>query len=318
MVPRFAMFGTENEKLIVSGASLAFAPLLKPASYRWAWSMMCNNDGFVTFEDFRDFCLSFEHRHARLKKLTLSEGDLVHLEQIREDGIWNGFCKLWSSDNGYLNKGVWFSSGAWLKGELITKNRKRVGDDDHYEGIFPAECVEIIKVKVFSESWLTLGRYLLNPESRYVRLMLQDSYQRTMRLRQVKRDPAVFRKYLDGSLHLLLQWMRCLTLQLSILLLFFMTEPGHSQTIQATVWKLVQDHTWKSTRQTHQIVLQLYHISSTLHTSVAKHAYPIVQRFRFPLVVGDVTPSEFESAGKSFASGSRFFSCGSANLFETW
>jgi Ca2+-binding EF-hand superfamily protein len=145
MVLRFAMFGTENEKLVVSGASLAFAPLLKPASYRWAWSMMCNNDGFVTFEDFRDFCLSFEHRHARLKKLTLSEGDLVHLEQIREDGIWNRFCKLRSSDNGQ-NKGVLFSSGAWLKGELITKNRKRVGDDDHYEGAFPAECVEIIKV----------------------------------------------------------------------------------------------------------------------------------------------------------------------------
>ena len=44
--------------------------------------------------------------------------------------------------------------------------------------------------------------------------------------------PAVFRKYLNGSL------MRHLTLQLSILLLFFMTEPGHSQIIQATVWKL--------------------------------------------------------------------------------
>ena len=53
--------------------------------------------------------------------------------------------------------------------------------------------------------------------------MLRDSYQRPMRLRQVKRDPAVFRKYLDGS------QMRRLTLQLSILLLFLMTEPGHSQ-----------------------------------------------------------------------------------------
>jgi len=43
-----------------------------------------------------------------------------------------------------------------------------------------------------------------------------------MRSKQVKRDPAVFRKYLDGSL------MRRLTLQLPILLLFLMTEPGHS------------------------------------------------------------------------------------------
>ena len=36
----------------------------------------------------------------------------------------------------------------------------------------------------------------------------------------MKRDPAVFRKYLDGSLHLILQWTRRLTLQLSIMLQF--------------------------------------------------------------------------------------------------
>jgi hypothetical protein len=87
--------------------------------------------------------------------------------------------------------------------------------------------------------------------------MLRDSYQWPIRLRQVKRDPAVFCKYLDGSLHLLLQWMRRLTLQLSILLLFLMTEPGHSQQIQATVWKLTNDLIWKLTRQIHQIILQL-------------------------------------------------------------
>ena len=101
----------------------------------------------------------------------------------------------------------------------------------------------------------------LNQESRYVRLMLQDSYQRPMLLRQVKRDPAVFRKYLDGNLHLLSQRMRRLTLQLSILVLFFTTEPDHSQTIQATVWKLIQDLIWKMKTQNHQIILQLYHIS---------------------------------------------------------
>ena len=111
----------------------------------------------------------------------------------------------------------------------------------------------------FSEPWLTLGRYLLNQESRYVRLMPRDSYQRPMRLRQVKRDPAVFRKYLDGS------QMRRLTLELRILLLFLMTEPGHSQKNQATVWKLTQDFIWKSTRQFHQIILlHLYHISQLL------------------------------------------------------
>ena len=74
-----------------------------------------------------------------------------------------------------------------------------------------------------------------------------------MLFRQVKRDPAVFRKYLGGSLHLIFQWMRRLTLQLSIMLLFLTTESGHSQTIQVTVWKLIQDLIWKSTRQTHQI-----------------------------------------------------------------
>ena len=95
-------------------------------------------------------------------------------------------------------------------------------------------------------------------------IMLRDSYQRPMRLRQVERDPAAFRKYLDGSLRLLLQWMRHLTLQLSILLLFLIKEPGHSQKIQATVWKLTQDLIWKSTRQFHQIILQLYHISQLL------------------------------------------------------
>ena len=52
-----------------------------------------------------------------------------------------------------------------------------------------------------------LWRYLLNLGSRYVRLMLQDSYRRTMRSRQVKRDPAGLHKYLDGSLHIFLQWM---------------------------------------------------------------------------------------------------------------
>ena len=73
--------------------------------------------------------------------------------------------------------------------------------------------------------------------------------------------PAVFRKYLDRSLHLLLQWMRRLTLRFSILLLFLMTEPSHSQLqifllffmtasgplqkIQATVWKMMQDLSWK-------------------------------------------------------------------------
>ena len=41
--------------------------------------------------------------------------------------------------------------------------------------------------------------------------------QQPMRLGEVKRDPAVFRKYLDGIRHLLLQWMRCLTLQSSTL-----------------------------------------------------------------------------------------------------
>ena len=82
--------------------------------------------------------------------------------------------------------------------------------------------------------------------------------QQPMRLGEVKRDPAVFRKYLDGS------QMRRLTLQLSILLLFLMTEPGHSQKIQATAWKLTQDLIWKSTRQFHEIKLQLYHISQLL------------------------------------------------------
>ena len=43
------------------------------------------------------------------------------------------------------------------------------------------------------------------------------------------------------------------------LLLFLVTETGHSQTIQATVSKLIQDLIWKSTRQTHQII-RLYHI----------------------------------------------------------
>ena len=74
----------------------------------------------------------------------------------------------------------------------------------------------------------------------------------------MKRDPSVFRKYLDGSL------MRRLTLKLSILLLFVMTEPGHSQKIQATVWKLTQGLIWKSTRQIHRIILRLYHISQLL------------------------------------------------------
>ena len=36
-----------------------------------------------------------------------------------------------------------------------------------------------------------------------------------------------------------------------------MTEPGHSQQIQATVWKLTNDLIWKLTRQIHQIILQL-------------------------------------------------------------
>ena len=48
------------------------------------------------------------------------------------------------------------------------------------------------------------------------------------------------------------------------ILLFLMTEPGHSQKIQATVWKLTQDLIWKSTRQFHEIILQLYHISQLL------------------------------------------------------
>ena len=43
-----------------------------------------------------------------------------------------------------------------------------------------------------------------------------------------------------------------------------MTEPGHSQKIQATVWKLTQGLIWKSTRQIHRIILRLYHISQLL------------------------------------------------------
>ena len=37
-------------------------------------------------------------------------------------------------------------------------------------------------------------------------------------------------------------------------LLFLTTEIGHSQKIQATVWKLKQDLIWKMKRQTHQVI----------------------------------------------------------------
>ena len=95
-------------------------------------------------------------------------------------------------------------------------------------------------------------------------------------------DPAVFRKYLDRSLHLLLQWMRRLTLRFSILLLFLMTEPSHSQLqifllffmtssgplqkIQATVWKLKQDLSWKMLIQLrHPLWLKWYpHLQTSI------------------------------------------------------
>ena len=55
-------------------------------------------------------------------------------------------------------------------------------------------------------------------------------------------------------IRVIIQWMRRLTLRLLILLPCSTTEPGHSQIIQATVWKPIQDIIWKMKRQAHQLI----------------------------------------------------------------
>jgi Ca2+-binding EF-hand superfamily protein len=144
----FNMNASEEDIELVKESSLAFSTLLKPASYRWCFSAMSTDSSIVTFQDFKTYCLSFEHRHARTKKLPLVEGDLVHLEEIREDGIWNRLSQ-WRGDARGRNKGFRVPENTWMKGELISLNRKRLGDEDpHYYGAFPASCIEVIKFEV--------------------------------------------------------------------------------------------------------------------------------------------------------------------------
>ena len=60
------------------------------------------------------------------------------------------------------------------------------------------------------------------------------------------------------------------TPQMSILLLFFTTEPGHSRTIQATVSKIIQDLIWRMKIQlvTSSNVLVRHSISRNSHSII--------------------------------------------------
>ena len=71
-----------------------------------------------------------------------------------------------------------------------------------------------------------------------------ESHQNQNVLRELPRDTRTQLSMHDSRnrmIRVIIPWMRRLTLQLLILLPFFTTEPGHSQIIQATVWKLIQE-----------------------------------------------------------------------------
>lgn len=71
------------------------------------------------------------------------------------------------------------------------------------------------------------------------------------------------------------------TPQMSILLLFFTTEPGHSRTIQATVSKIIQDLIWRMKIQlvTSSNVLVRHSISRNSHSIILGRAGKEVQVF---------------------------------------
>ena len=85
-----------HQKQIVALAP-ALNTLFKPRHYEWCFRLMSvlsfdndeSNSDLITWNGFRNYCLSYEHRLAKQPRLPLKyKNDLLRIEHILIDGIW--------------------------------------------------------------------------------------------------------------------------------------------------------------------------------------------------------------------------------------
>ena len=141
-----------HKKDIIANAP-ALRSLFKPKHFSWCFRMMSamsfgennSNPNIITWDGFRDFCLSYEHRLAKQPRLPLkNKGDLLRIEHILVDGIW----LRPSSINGEV---VFprFPERIMCRGEMISQNGK-LCTAPLPRGIFPLDSLTIVHLERLS------------------------------------------------------------------------------------------------------------------------------------------------------------------------
>ena len=138
-----------HKKRIVDAAP-ALNTLFKPRHFGWSFRLISvlsfgddeSNPDIVTWDGFRDFCLSYEHRLAKQPRLPLKyENDLLRIEHLLVDGIWLRPSRY----NGSLILPR-YPKTIMCRGELISLDGKLCAEP-HPRGIFPLRSVDIVHLE---------------------------------------------------------------------------------------------------------------------------------------------------------------------------